>query len=55
MSNARWSGARRIAGFPCGRRTKWLVVAIWVIVVAVAGPLGGKLNGAEGRRIDQGP
>jgi len=22
-------------------------VAIWVIVVAVAGPLGGKLNGAE--------
>jgi len=38
---------RRIAGLPSGRRTKWVVLAFWVAVVAVAGPLAGKLNGAQ--------
>ncbi len=41
------SANRQIARIPCGRRTKWLVVAFWVVVVAVAGPLAGKLNGVE--------
>ena len=30
-----------------GRRTKWLVLLFWVVLVAVAGPLAGKLTGAE--------
>src|SRR6266849_5973213 len=36
-----------IAGIPAGRRTKWLVLVFWLILVAVAGPLSGKLTGAE--------
>jgi putative drug exporter of the RND superfamily len=36
-----------IAGLPAGRRAKWVVVAVWVIIAAVAGPLAGKLAGAE--------
>jgi putative drug exporter of the RND superfamily len=39
--------ASRIAAFPCGKRTKWLVLGFWLVVVAVAGPLAGKLMGAE--------
>ena len=39
--------ARRIAGIPAGSWTKWLVVGFWVVVVLVAYPLMGKLNGAE--------
>ena len=30
-----------------GRRTKWLVLVFWLVVVAVLGPLAGKLSGAE--------
>jgi putative drug exporter of the RND superfamily len=30
-----------------GRRGKWLVVVFWLVVVATAGSLAGKLNGAE--------
>ena len=41
------SGVRRLAGFPGGRRTKWLVLAFWVVVFAVAGPLSAKLNSAQ--------
>jgi RND superfamily putative drug exporter len=37
----------KIAGIPAGSRTKWLVIGFWVIVVALAGPLSGKLTGAE--------
>src|ERR687887_2224744 len=38
---------RRIVGIPCGRWTKWAVLAAWVVVLIVAGPLAGKLKGAE--------
>src|SRR6266566_1891474 len=37
----------RIAEIPAGSWTKWLVVGFWVVVVAVAYPLAGKLTGAE--------
>jgi RND superfamily putative drug exporter len=37
----------RIAAVVCGRRTKWLVLVFWLIVLAVLGPLAGKLTGAE--------
>jgi RND superfamily putative drug exporter len=36
-----------IAGVSAGRRTKWAVLVFWLIIVAVAGPLAGKLTGAE--------
>jgi putative drug exporter of the RND superfamily len=36
-----------IAGVPAGRRAKWAVLVFWLIIVAVAGPLAGKLTGAE--------
>jgi RND superfamily putative drug exporter len=39
--------AGRVIGIPAGRRTKWLVLVFWLILVAVAGPLSGKLMGAE--------
>jgi RND superfamily putative drug exporter len=32
---------------PAGRRAKWLVLVFWLILVVVAGPLSGKLTGAE--------
>jgi RND superfamily putative drug exporter len=38
---------RRLVYMPAGRRTKWLVLVFWLVVVAVAGPLSGKLMGAE--------
>ena len=41
------SRVRAMVGAPAGRRTKWLVLVFWLVVVAVAGPLSGKLMGAE--------
>jgi RND superfamily putative drug exporter len=38
---------RSIAGIPCGRWTKWAVLAAWLVVFVVAGPLAGKLPGVE--------
>src|SRR5271165_4224929 len=38
---------RALLNIPAGRRTKWLVLVFWLILVAVAGPLSGKLTGAE--------
>src|SRR5262252_1922607 len=38
---------RAIAYAPAGRRTKWLVLVFWLVIVALAGPLSGKLTGAE--------
>ena len=36
-----------VVSLPAGRRTKWIVLAFWLIVVALAGPLAGKLTGVE--------
>jgi putative drug exporter of the RND superfamily len=41
------SKARALLRLPGGRRTKWAVLVFWLIMVAVAGPLSGKLTGAE--------
>jgi putative drug exporter of the RND superfamily len=41
------TGFRRLAFLPAGRRTKWLVLVFWLVLVAIAGPLSGKLTGAE--------
>ncbi|HET6855591.1 MAG TPA: MMPL family transporter [Streptomyces sp.] len=42
-------GRRRqgIARLVCGRRTKWLVVVVWLAVIVLAGPLGQKLSDAQ--------
>src|SRR5690242_8746798 len=39
--------ARRFAEIPAGSWTRWVVVGFWVVAVAVAYPLSGKLTGAE--------
>jgi len=36
-----------LAALPCGRWSKWVVLVFWVAVVAVAGPLAGKLDSAQ--------
>jgi RND superfamily putative drug exporter len=41
------SKARALVGFPGGRRGKWVVVVLWIVILAVAGSLAGKLTGAE--------
>src|ERR1044072_6805730 len=41
------SGVRGTASLPSGRRTKWVVLAFWIALFAVAGPLAGKLNSAQ--------
>jgi putative drug exporter of the RND superfamily len=39
--------ARRLAWLVCGRWTKWIVLALWVVILALALPLAGKLTGVE--------
>ena len=41
------SRARAIITFASGRRAKWGVVVFWLIIVALAGPLSGKLTGLK--------
>src|SRR5690349_21115581 len=36
-----------IARLVCGRWSKWIVLALWVAVLAVAAPMAGKLSGVE--------
>lgn len=38
---------RRVAAAPSGRRSKWLVLAAWLILVMALGPLAGKLGDVE--------
>ena len=38
---------RKMGSFPWGRRSKYLVLAFWIIVVALTGPLAARLQGAE--------
>jgi hypothetical protein len=35
---------RRLAGLPSGRRTKFLVLALWLVLASLAGPLAAKLT-----------
>src|ERR1700743_396316 len=41
------SRARAVLTVASGRRAKWAVVVFWLIIVALSGPLSGKLMGAE--------
>jgi RND superfamily putative drug exporter len=40
----------RLARFVAGRRTKWIVVGVWLLVVGAFAPLGSKLTGATDDR-----
>ncbi|MFF0392442.1 MMPL family transporter [Kitasatospora sp. NPDC004615] len=40
-SGTRWSA------LPCGRRRKWVVLGLWLVLLVAAVPLAGKLTGAE--------
>jgi RND superfamily putative drug exporter len=39
--------ARRLAALPAGRRSKWVVLVVWLVALVALGPLAGKLTGAE--------
>lgn len=39
--------AHRVAAMIAGRRTKWVVLAIWVVLVLALGPLAGKLGDVQ--------
>lgn len=41
------SGNRGIAHLVCGRRAKWLVLALWLVVLFVTAPLASKLTDAQ--------
>ena len=47
MTTEKRTWGRRLAALPCGRRTKYLVLVFWVVVIALTGSLAGKLMGAE--------
>jgi len=40
-------GGSRLIAIICGRRSKYLIVAFWILVVVAVGSLAGKLQGAE--------
>ncbi|TYK49437.1 MMPL family transporter [Actinomadura decatromicini] len=46
-SEAPRSAAHRLAGLIAGRRTKWAVLAVWVVLLVALGPLAGKLGDVE--------
>jgi putative drug exporter of the RND superfamily len=41
------TGANRFSSLPCGRVGKWVVLGVWIVILAVAMPLAGKLTGAQ--------
>ena len=42
----------RLARLPAGRRTKWLVLIAWLVLLMAGGALGGKLQGATQNNAD---
>jgi len=38
---------RRLVTLPAGRRSKWVVLAVWLLIVPVAGTFGGKFEDAQ--------
>jgi RND superfamily putative drug exporter len=37
----------RLAALPCGKVSKWIVLALWIVAVAVSFGPAGKLTGAQ--------
>ncbi len=46
------SGGQQLARLVCGRRSKWLVLMLWVLALAALGPLSAKLNSAQVNNAD---
>ncbi|MGW5863648.1 MMPL family transporter [Streptomyces sp. NPDC055239] len=46
-SDGQRQAGRGVARLVCGRRTKWLVVLFWLVVIVAAAPLAQKLNDAQ--------
>lgn len=46
-SDGRRQAGRGVAWLVCGRRTKWLVVLFWLVVIVAAAPLAQKLTDAQ--------
>ncbi|MGH3379361.1 MAG: MMPL family transporter [Actinoallomurus sp.] len=44
--------SRRLARFPTSRRTKWLVLIAWLVLLMAGGALGGKLQGVTKNNAD---
>src|SRR5262245_15273567 len=42
----------RLAGIPSGRRTKWLVLIAWLVLLMAGGALGGKLQSVTQNNAD---
>ncbi|GAA4462342.1 MMPL family transporter [Phytohabitans houttuyneae] len=42
---------RNFAGLLTGRRTKYLIIVFWLVVVAIAGPLAGKLSSVQDDQV----
>jgi putative drug exporter of the RND superfamily len=40
-------GTSRLAGLGSGKRSKWVVLALWIVAMAVLGPLAGKIGDVE--------
>jgi RND superfamily putative drug exporter len=40
-------GTGSLAAIPAGRRTKWLMLVVWLILIVVLGSFAGKLQGVE--------
>src|SRR4051812_49133757 len=38
---------RNAIRFVCGRRSKWLIVILWLVLLVIAAPFGAKLNDAQ--------
>ncbi|MFG2787870.1 MMPL family transporter [Streptomyces sp. NPDC048419] len=38
---------RNVIRFVCGRRSKWLIVVLWLVVLVIAAPFGAKLSDAQ--------
>ncbi|MFJ2772597.1 MMPL family transporter [Streptomyces sp. NPDC087300] len=47
MADVQRESRRGIAWLVCGRRSKWLVVLFWLVVIVVAAPLAQKLTDAQ--------
>jgi RND superfamily putative drug exporter len=47
MQGERAGLGRQLAALPCGRRTKYLMLVFWILLIAITGGLAGKLQGAE--------
>ncbi|TDD63630.1 MMPL family transporter [Actinomadura rubrisoli] len=41
------TGANRFSSLPCGRRSKFVVLGVWIVILLVSAPLAGKLTGAQ--------